>query len=285
MVYLKPHKRETVRATVLQSSSGLARIQATTEEPGWIYLDTVLNSGFKARLKSNIDAPVPAAQRKTFAITFRDDRGDPAPLDADAYVTLHGSKLKFYDPRNMGWVDDITFKVDQGANVTPPVEFRSFSWAADTGLISAEVRTSPQGIVLHDEDFWITVTPRWYVPLLISILGSFMYSVYKLSKEAANAPESPRRILSGAVLPGLATSILSGSLAYLLADWGVLGIKVDTTSLQGFFILGFLFSYVGIDFVLRTVTRREEPGGAKKAEQVRDPSQSPMPSVIYPKQP
>jgi hypothetical protein len=50
---------------------------------------------------------------------------------------------------------------------------------------------------------------------------------------------------------------LAGAIAYLLANYEVLGFKADTTQLRGFLILGFLFAYVGIDTILKIVTAKK----------------------------
>lgn len=250
---LKAGERKTVRATVLKSSSGLASVVATAD--GWDSLDTVINSGFWSRLKSNIGEPIHAGSRKTFSISFKDDEGDATPLDAPVTVTLQGSKLLMLVDGN--WHERVELTVPAGSISTVPIEIKATSWAADTALVSAEVRTM-NNMVIHNENFWINVLPRWYVPLLVAILGGVMYSVYRLSQRLPNRRGAAREFLLGAVLPGLASGGFAGALAFLLASWGVLGIKVDTTTLQGFLILGFLFAYVGIDFILKTVTRREE---------------------------
>jgi len=69
-----------------------------------------------------------------------------------------------------------------------------------------------------------------------------------------------RQPLSGFILKvGLPTliGVFARLLGYLLGKWNVLGIKVDTTSLQGFVVLGILFSYVGIDLVLTALAQRK----------------------------
>jgi len=54
---------------------------------------------------------------------------------------------------------------------------------------------------------------------------------------------------------------LAGGLAFVLSDLNLIGIKIDTSSLRGFVILGFLFSYVGIDLILKTVAPGEKRSG------------------------
>lgn len=47
------------------------------------------------------------------------------------------------------------------------------------------------------------------------------------------------------------TSILAGIIAWLFADFDILGIKLDPHVLRTYPLLGFLFSYIGIDVLLR----------------------------------
>ena len=91
----------------------------------------------------------------------------------------------------------------------------------------------------------------------MAILGGVLHGSYKLLKDSPNRKGSVPRFLLNTGLPQVLTGAFAGMLAYLLVNWGILGIKVDTTTLQGFVILGFLFSYVGIDLILKTVTQHD----------------------------
>jgi len=61
----------------------------------------------------------------------------------------------------------------------------------------------------------------------------------------------PQRVAGALGL--IASGSVAGALAYFLSNFDVLGIAVDTSSLRGFVILGFLFSYVGVDLILKTL--------------------------------
>jgi len=78
-------------------------------------------------------------------------------------------------------------------------------------------------------------------------------------------------ILIQRILPGA----LAGALAYFLVNMNILGIKIDTTALQGFLVLGFLFAYVGIDTILKLVTRKD---GDSKQKDDAMPAPGPAPA-------
>jgi hypothetical protein len=93
------------------------------------------------------------------------------------------------------------------------------------------------------------------------MLGALAYAVYKILTKLPNQKGSIPAFVATTVLPGLFSGALAGLLAYLLAQWNVLGIKVDTTEVQGFIILGFLFSYVGIDSIVKAIAPRTDGSG------------------------
>jgi hypothetical protein len=252
---VKPGERKTIKATVLKTNSGLAPIVATADN--WETYTTIVITGFNARLKTNITEAIDSGVTKSFSINLVDNQGNPVQLDSDVDLTLQGSQIKVKTSEDTAWHDRIVIPLRENSSSSPALSIQSDSLIADKGLISVQLESN--GFVVHNADLWIEVKPRWYVPLLMAMLGGVLQGIYKVVKESKNPKNSLLPYGLGAALVGLSTGAISGALAYLMANWGVLGIKVDTTTLQGFVILGFLFSYIGVDVVLKTVTTKEEP--------------------------
>ncbi len=251
---IKPGERKTIKATVLKTNSGLANIVASADN--WDDYSTIVITGFNAHLKTNITEAIDSGVTKSFTINLVDNQGSPVQLDSDLELSLTGSNIKLKKPEDTAWQDRLAVTLRENTSSSPALNIQSDTMVADKALISAQLESSD--FVVHNADLWIDVKSRWYVPLLMAILGGLVHSVYKIMKES-NDPRQPLRsrpFFFRVVITGLLTGVLAGWLAYLLASWGVLGIKVDTTTLQGFVILGFLFSYVGVDMILKAVTNR-----------------------------
>ncbi|MDT5263186.1 MAG: hypothetical protein QOC61_2190, partial [Acidobacteriota bacterium] len=97
----------------------------------------------------------------------------------------------------------------------------------------------------------------WWIPLLLAILGGVLFSIYQITQEFSSYTGTFRQSLFTVTIQRIAPGALAGALAYLLANYQVIGFKADTTELRGFLILGFLFAYVGIDTILKLVTTKK----------------------------
>ncbi len=251
---LKVGDRQKVRATILKTSTGLAVIAASADH--WEGFDLTVDAGFSAKLKSNINEPIESGTTKGLILSFVSEDGTPAPLDVDTILYLHSSKIKLLEEVNNKWVDEVKFKLPLGTR-SLSLKIMPNSWFADTDVIAADLYSYRELPVYNFDNVTISILPPWYAPLLMAILGGILYSITQLLKDITGYQGSIFRFILAKVLPGLIPGLVAGALAYLLASWGVLGIRVDTTSLKGFVILGFLFSYVGVDIVLKAVTQRK----------------------------
>jgi hypothetical protein len=251
---LKVGERRQVRATIIATNCGLAVIGAHADN--WHDLDITVNAGFSAKLKANLADPVESGDQKSFSISLIDKDSKPVQLDVEARLIIQASKILLRDQTNNRWVEKVEVKLPLGTSSTA-VDIRPNTWSSDTGMITAELR-SYRDFPVHSESFYLPILPPWYVPLLMAMLGGLLYSTTQILKKFSRRKATGFRFLLNKVLPGLLPGLVAGTIAYLLASWGILGIKVDTTSLKGFVILGFLFSYVGVDLVLRAATQRKD---------------------------
>jgi hypothetical protein len=247
---LKPGEVHKVTATVKKSNSGLAVIHAFAEN--WLPIDvSIYVGGVPLKLVAKVEQPVESYRRKPFLVGFTDDAGKPVKLEGDASLLLEGTNIRLC-------LDDSS---DCGAKVVLPlkkevyesktVQVKANSWSADSGMITMTL-TTPSGFYnVSSGTFSVAIVPAWWILTIMGMLGGLIYSMIQflrtsLQSRRKRSPAVWIKKVSLAVLVG----IVPGALAYPLAAWNILGIKTDTTSLKGFFILGLLFAYVGMDVVL-----------------------------------
>lgn len=247
---LRPGARRTVQARVLKSRSGLAEVVASAN--GWEDMFVSLDAGFAARLRANnLDRTMESGSTQSFTLDFVDGQGNATPLDAPVTVALQASKARIRQ-RDKDWAERVAFEIRRGATSSPVIEIQPEAWSTDTGIVQAEVRINYDYLVLGQQRFEFTILPRWWLPLVMGILGGILHGLYQVSKEITAAKRGVLRI----GMAKLASSASAGALSYFLANWDILGIQVDTTSLRGFVVVGFLFAYVGVDLVVKSVLPR-----------------------------
>ena len=83
---LKAGERQKVRATILSTGCGLAVIAAYADD--WEELDTTVDGGFLAKIKTNLNEPIESGVKKSCYISFTDDNGKPIALDATTVMVL-----------------------------------------------------------------------------------------------------------------------------------------------------------------------------------------------------
>jgi hypothetical protein len=246
-------KRKTIKATVLKSYCGLGEVIATSI--GWNSLEEPINLGFAAKMTAKtLDQPLEGGDIKSVSLEFVDNLGKPAPLDTAVNLIVRSTKAMIRDQPGKSWTDLMELDVQQGASATQPFEVRPATWWADEAMLSLEVRLN-QDFVALDQNITFTVLSRWYLQLLMAIFGGALYSFYKALRTVIPTKLSLRTKALTILGIGLGGGIPTGGLAFLLANWNVIGIKVDTTSPQGFVILGVLISYVGVDWILSRIVK------------------------------
>jgi len=95
------------------------------------------------------------------------------------------------------------------------------------------------------------ILPPIWIRLGVTILGAIIYSLYQLVHK-----------LSGPLRKALTQTVIAGAFAGLfgwaLADWNVLGIRTDPEHLTGYFVLGLLTAYAGVEPMFEKFSRRRE---------------------------
>jgi hypothetical protein len=253
---LKPGQTQKVNATVKKSASGLAWIFASASN--WKPISRSIHvAGSGVKLNVILDQPAESRRARNFSVGFTDEAGNPVNLEAKGILSLeasHGSNLLFYSEQTSEWTNEIYVVVEKENHESRPLQLKATSWVADTGKVLISLKT-PDGEKVRTASFSIDIVPPWWLLMVMGMLGGLLYSVVQslrnvLSSRRKRSVAAWFRQVSLAILLG----IVPGALAYLFAAWNILGIKADTTSLKGFFILGFLFAYIGMDVVLKLST-------------------------------
>ncbi|MDT5156430.1 MAG: hypothetical protein QOH51_787 [Acidobacteriota bacterium] len=254
---LKTGERKTIKAQVTATESGLTEIRATAND--WEDLSIPLDAGFSAKLRANnLPDSIDSGSIQDFSLDFVDNHGEKVRLDAPVKLTLLSSKLQMSIRGNSAWGDKVDIDIPAGSSSPPVIEVRPQVWStSDIGTIQSVVMLD-EDTVLYDQTLPpIKIKPRWWIPLLLAILGGVLFSIYQITQEFSSYTGTFRQSLFTVTIQRIAPGALAGALAYLLANYQVIGFKADTTELRGFLILGFLFAYVGIDTILKLVTTKK----------------------------
>lgn len=247
-------KPQRVKATILDSDSGLAIISVYADN--WDPIDITIDAGFFAKLKTDLTAPVESGRIKNFQLLFTDAAGNVVKFDAPPKLFLEASKLSLHSKDPDLWTNDLEMVLPNNSAKIPLELKPDKTWSVDTGTIDVQLKTY-QGDSVFRDTIYVSIVPPWYVQLIMAIVGGLLYSMYQFFKYLVHL----RKKRVQPILTRAAASVLTGSMAgvtaYFLANYNVLGIKVDTTDVQGFVILGFLFSYVGVDLILKAITSKK----------------------------
>jgi len=149
------------------------------------------------------------------------------------------------------WKSSLSLNLERGATSAPDMEIMPKTFSLANATVSAKLRINGNRTLLEDR-FQTRALPRWWIQLLMAVIGGLLWSIYQVVAPAEPASTKRRRLLAR-----VAVGIIAGIAAYLLASYDILGIKADTSSLRAFVVLGFLFSFVGIEGVLSKMLPRK----------------------------
>lgn len=265
---LRPQVHQTIAATVLRAQSGLAVIKASIgSEANPISIP--VNAGFTAKLRAkDLGGTVESGSIQNFVIGLVDDHENAIQIDAAVKVRVEVSRARIRLQGTNVWQNVIDTDIKRGQTSTSVIEMEpQWVWSSSAGSLKAEVRlidstdTDPEDttVLFHDTVENFRIVPRWWLPLLAATFGGIAFSLYQLTQEFGRKGHQHHRLSMAAVLVSrIAPGALAGTLAYFLANWRILGFQIDTTALHGFLVLGFLFSYVGIDTILKILVHKKE---------------------------
>jgi hypothetical protein len=137
-------------------------------------------------------------------------------------------------------------------SATPLLAIKAYTLRPCERMVEARVLINSDTTVLN-QTMRVAVIPRWWTSLGFAIGGALAYTIYDLARARR------RRRRAGYAYAKVFAGCLSGVLAYALIDLDLVGIRLYSTSLAGFFLLGFLFAHLGIDALLDRLSTRRMP--------------------------
>jgi hypothetical protein len=248
-VTLQPFRRAHVTVTIKKAASGLARIMAYSGCCPARIVTVVCD--FKGRLRSLDPDVLESRQKQPVSVVLEDNQGRPLILDADLDLRISAFNADISTDGER-WHTTIASKIKKGAARS------EFFYVRPTPVDNASAHIQVTGYgeagnVAFSDDLPFTVTSPWWLKLAMAMLGAFLYALYK----RLNASSTDTEFVT--FLRSLGAALIAGVFAYELANLNVFGIRLDTTSLHGFVVLGLLTAYVGVEPLLaKFVERRNE---------------------------
>ena len=227
--------------------SGLGYILAHAEgyDAGWAAFDL----GFDGHLKPTWTEPLSSDTATTMSLDIVDRDGKPIPFEGDLQLTLDTTDGILNGGKGP---TPLTLTVASGSRATP--QFRLQPRFARGGNVHLTAVLTVYGYqhVLAQNQFVFPAQPASWLLVLLALLGGFVHAIYKLVRTPTE-----RKTLQ-LVVATAATSLTAAFLGYLFADYDLLGLKLDPNLLRTYPIVGFLFSYLGIDAI---VSHKLSPSG------------------------
>jgi hypothetical protein len=243
---LEPFRRKQITVTVKKAPSGLARIAAYSGCcPDRIA--TVL-CDFKGRLRALDPDNLESRKNQPVSVLLEDNQGRPLILDSDLDLRIATYNADVSADGKI-WQTTIVSKIRKGAARSDFVYIRPTPVDVADGHIQV-TGFGDGGNVAFSDDLAFKITSPWWLKLGMAMLGAFLYALYK----RLNSPADETEVLT--FLKSLGAALVAGAFAYELANLNVFGIKLDTTSLHGFVMLGLLTAYVGVEPLLSKLVER-----------------------------
>lgn len=251
-------KPEFIKVKVSKSESGIAAIILYATEVNNVGCNYVLDVGFQGHLKLSGTPTLSYSEPTALTLAIVDANDKPLPLDAQLYVQLQAANAQLSDgvtldpnSKELHWSENLVLPVKPGSRSTPQFRIRATNTRGGTVNLATSFSISPDSwAVLAQENFSFSANPAWWLPIVLAIAGSMLYGAYSF----VQAPKAGWRNIS----LHFAASIIGGIIAYLFAGFDLLGLKLDPNVLKTYPLLGFIFSYAGIEILLSKRFKSQE---------------------------
>ena len=262
---LPPNCGSDIDVTVNPTRSGLAELLVASDHYHNVQLS--VDVGFHGQAQWAAKEPLEGGRSNYEWISFVDELGNPLSLDAPLLIRIfvaNGAVRQFGAEQ---WSNQIDIIVPKGARDTGALEVRPTLLVGSPGTLALRAFLNDDKQMLFGQSFKFDIVPPVWLRLVVAIAGSLAYSVYVASRAHA----ADRTV--GAT-KAVVAALLAGVLAWAFADLSILGIRVDTTHLTGYFIAGLLTSYAGIEPLLaRFVAKhnRQDDGNVRDTRMSAQP--------------
>jgi len=262
ILYLRSGDHQNVEATASESTSGLVLVEAFSND-GHAGCDFLLDAGFTGHLKATpVSLPYNQPRSLSIQIVDQDDKPLPALGAFTMQIQTEDAKLLTTEDaassRNAPSV--LPTRVPAGSTSTVPFLLKSTDPKGGPIHLLATLSIE-NGSVIAQNTFSFDADPAWWLNILLAIGGASLYGTYHLLRVQERNDSLMRKILSTA-----AASVMTGLIAYLFADFDLLGLKLDPRALRTYAVLGFLFAFAGVDLLLskKFPVSSEAPAGNGK---------------------
>jgi len=213
-------------------------------DDGW----SVVDVDFDGHLKSSGSEPITYDKPATLTLLILDKEQRPIPFLGDLELTLESSD-GILTPSAGGQGKEqakpLKITVPGFSRSTPQFQIKALSALGGTVHLSAVLTVPGYSHVLAQEQFVFDARPAWWVPVVLAIFGGLLHAMYKMVR---TPPQSSTGFYPKIVL--VVTSCIAAFVGYLFAEYDLLGLKLDPNVLRTYAIVGFLFSYFGIEGLL-----------------------------------
>jgi len=270
-----PSQAQQVRIVLKGPNPGLIRLKARAT--GWAtscpVLDLPLDVGFAsvAHIKATIPelhasaseldttgtVPLDGNTVKYFRLQLLDTSSKPLSVGSPVTVLLTA-----YEPvlsiTGKTWTQTQPTLIAQDQSMSDLLLFRAPSWAQPQGVIKVELKKDSGSDDLMQTDLTYISKHAWWIYLLITIAGALVYSAVEALLGSGNDLKRFFEILFEGTGFKLVVALATGGLAYVLRETDTLGIKLDTSTTRGYFVLGLLFACFGIEAVFKKIRSKLE---------------------------
>lgn len=243
---------QLVKVKITKSDSGIAQIELDVTNGDIQGCRIPVDVGFPGRLKLAAEPILTYKEPTALTVAIVDRDNKPLALDVpfSSWVQFQAAEAQLSDgtpdrdSKEPRWSETLTLPVPAQARSTPQFLVRATNKRGGMVHIAASFSISqpPYGAVLAQENFSLSADPAWWLPIILAIGGSMLYGIYSF----VQAPKAGW----GFITLHFSASIVSGIIAYLFAGFDLLGLKLDPNVLKTYPLLGFLFSYAGIEILL-----------------------------------
>ncbi|HEX3577146.1 MAG TPA: hypothetical protein VHY33_01175 [Thermoanaerobaculia bacterium] len=266
---LKPGETGHVTVTVSKTASGLAQLMLMTnlEENARLTID----AGFSGNLEWRNPRPVNSYGTESITLSFLDNHHRLIPLDAP--ITLHVIAPAHTSVRagpSKTFSSFVDLNVPTGATETEPIDVQPTGFAASSEELHVTAKINPEDDdpqVLFNEAIPFQVVPPIWMRIGVTLAGAILCGLWQYSRRAEH-------LFTWGLVTSMFASLIAAVVAFALADLNVLGIRIDTTQLTGYFVIGVIASYVGLDQMLERVVKKAAEEKKRTAAE-KDPEPGP----------
>ncbi len=254
---LRPHERKLVSARITSTPDGIGWIHAMAE--GYEDSFLAIDAGFLGHMEPTTPTRLPYNVPMALTLSMFDKDHKPFSANAELVLHLESSDGALTAGNQKGTLE---LKIRRNATVSPQFQITSRNLQGGVVHLSSTLTMGADAASLDSESITLPTDAAEWLPIFLAICGGLLYGVYRILK----FDSLPRKHMVLASLALLASSGLAGFVGYLVADFDLLGLKLDPTVLRTYPLLGFLVAYIGVDTFLKdklvsvaSTSRRKPP--------------------------